>query len=333
MAIGDVGRSTGRISERYGGATYGLPGAADATRNGGDGSDGRRLARALGWFSIGLGVAEIVAPRQLARMIGTPPRTGVLRALGAREIASGVGILSRPRSAGWMWSRVLGDAMDLALLGAARRMCGADRERLTAATAAVAGVTALDVLSSRRLGREEGAAPRRGAGGVVEVRQSIAVNRTPEECYRYWRDFQNLPCIMQHLESVQPTGPNQSRWVAKAPAGVRVEWIAEIVDDRADELIAWTSIADADVKNAGSVRFETAPGGRGTYVTVGIRYEPPGGQLGALVIKLLGQDPEQQVKQDLRRFKQIMETGEITTNEGTPAGRRSVLAQLKRGSK
>jgi uncharacterized membrane protein len=294
--------------------------------------DPRRLARGLGWFSIGLGVAELVAPRQVARLIGSPARTGLLRALGMREIASGLGILSRPRPAGWLWSRVVGDAMDLALLGAAYRSPRANPDRIAAATAAVAGVTALDVLSSSRLSRTAGTAPKRDADGAIRIGQSIAINRSSEECYRFWRDLQNLPRIMRHLESVQPAGDNRSRWVAKAPAGMRVEWTAEIVDDRQNELIMWRSIEGSEVNNSGWVRFSPAPGGRGTYVTVEMRYMPPAGQLGAVVLKLLGKDPEQQVHEDLRRFKQLLEAGEIATNQGAPSAQRSVIGRLQKGS-
>jgi uncharacterized membrane protein len=278
-----------------------------------------KIARGLGWFSIGLGVAEIVAPRSLAKLIGLRGNpSGLLRMLGARKITSGIGILTgRQPNANWMWSRVGGDAMDLALLGAAFRTKRPNRNKLAIATAAVAGVTALDAICSQRLSRRNGA---RGAG-VIRIAQSVTINRSPEEIYRFWRDLQNLPRFMKHLESVQATGDKRSHWVAKAPAGRTVEWDAEITEDRPNELIAWRSLEGADVDSVGYVRFERAPGGRGAIVKVEMRYSPPAGRFGATVAKLLGVGPEWKIKDDLRRFKQLMEVGEIITTEGQPAGR------------
>jgi uncharacterized membrane protein len=305
-----------------------------------------KIARGLGWFSIGLGLAQIVAPRGLAKLIGVRGDHNVLfRVLGAREITSGIGVLAgRQPNSNWMWSRVGGDAINLALLGAAFRQRRPKRNKLAMATAAVAGVTALgaafrqrrpkrnklaiataavagvaalDAIFSRRLSRLNGA---RGAGSI-RVAQAVTINRSQEELYRSWRDFQNLPRFMKHLESVQPTGGRRSHWVAKAPGGRTVEWDAEITEDRPNELIAWRSLEGADVDSVGHVRFERAPGGRGTIVNVEMRYSPPAGRVGATLAKLLGKSPEWQIKDDLRRFKQIMEVGEIITTEGQPAGR------------
>lgn len=298
-------------------------------RNAIRGLNEERLARGLGWFSIGLGLAEIVAPRRLTRLIGVRgDHSNLLRMLGAREIASGIGILAQRRPAAGAWSRVGGDAMDLALLGAALRSGKSDRGRLAAATAAVAGVTALDVLCSQQLSRRSNTT---AAGGSMRVAEAVTINRSPEELYRFWRDFQNLPRFMKHLESVQPdseaagqtAGNKRSHWVAKAPAGTTVEWDAEITEDRPNEMIAWRSLEGADVDSMGSVRFERAPGNRGTIVRVRMQYNPPAGVIGATVAKLFGEDPAWQVKDDLRRFKQLMETGEIITTEGQPAGRSS----------
>jgi uncharacterized membrane protein len=293
--------------------------SGDGRRNGMKRPNEEKIARGLGWFSIGLGVAEIVAPRSLAKLIGLRGNpSGLLRMLGAREITSGIGILTgRQPNANWMWSRVGGDAIDLALLGAAFRTKRPNRNKLALATAAVAGVTALDAICSQRLSRRNGA---RGAG-VIRIAQSVTINRSPEEIYRFWRDLQNLPRFMKHLESVQATGDKRSHWVAKAPAGRTVEWDAEITEDRPNELIAWRSLEGADVDSVGYVRFERAPGGRGTIVKVEMRYSPPAGRFGATVAKLLGAGPEWKIKDDLRRFKQLMEVGEIITTEGQPAGR------------
>jgi uncharacterized membrane protein len=274
------------------------------------------LARGLGWFSIGLGIAELAAPRDLARSIGVSDHRLLLRAVGLREIVTGLGILTRRRPAGWLWARVAGDMMDLALLGTVLNSADGRRGRVTAATAAVAGVTMLDVWCSRQISRS----PDAEVSGIP-VKKSITVNRPPEELYRFWHDFQNLPRFMNHLISVQVNGERRSHWVAKGPAGTSVEWDAEVINDKPDELIEWRSLEGADVDNSGSVRFERAPGGRGTVVRVEMEYNPPAGVIGATVAKLFGEAPEKQVKVDLLRFKQLMETGEIARTEGQPAGR------------
>ena len=155
----------------------------------------------------------------------------------------------------------------------------------------------------------------------IKVEKSIIINKSPEELYRFWRSFENLPRFMNHLESVTTTGGGRSHWVAKAPAGTTVEWDAEVYNEKENELIAWRSLDGADVDNAGSVRFEPATGGRGTNVRVTLRYDPPGGALGAAVARLFGENPEQQIDEDLRRFKQVMETGEVVSTAGQPSGR------------
>jgi uncharacterized membrane protein len=143
----------------------------------------------------------------------------------------------------------------------------------------------------------------RGQG--IKVERSVRVNRPPEEVYRFWRQLENLPRFMDHLESVTVLDENRSHWVAKAPAGARVEWEASIHNEIENELIAWRSLPGADVDNAGSVHF--TPAGGGTEVRVVLSYDPPAGKVGATVAKLLGEEPGQQVEEDLRRFKQVME--------------------------
>jgi uncharacterized membrane protein len=283
----------------------------------------KQLARGLGWFSIGLGMAEILAPRSLTRLVGVKREHNTLvRFLGLRELTSGIGILSglrtERRPSGWLWSRVGGDALDIALLSAALASPKANRGRVLTATAAVAGVTALDVICAQQLSRRRGTMTESGA---VRVQQSLAINRAPEDLYQFWRDFQNLPRFMYHLESVQDLGDKRSHWVAKGPAGTQVEWDAEIIEDQPNEMIAWRSLAGAQVPNSGSVHFERAPGERGTLVRVELQYTPPAGVIGAGIAQLFGEEPEQQIKEDLRRFKQVMETGEVITTEGQSAGR------------
>jgi len=278
------------------------------------------VARGLGWFSIGLGLAQIAAPRGIARMVGVDDddtTRNTLFALGLRELASGVGVLSRPASDVPMWARVGGDMMDLALLGRALRSDSNRRARVGATTAAVVGVTVLDALTAQRLHGER----RAGAGDgmrrrAVPVTRAITVNRPRGEVYGFWRDLENLPRFMEHLESVRVLGQNRSHWTARAPAGMRVEWDAEIVEDRPDELVAWRSLPGADVMNAGTVRFLDAPAG-GTEVRVELRYDPPGGRVAATIAKLFGEEPSMQLSGDLRRFKQVMEVGEVTRSDAT----------------
>jgi uncharacterized membrane protein len=161
----------------------------------------------------------------------------------------------------------------------------------------------------------------------IRVERSTTINRSPEELYRFWRNFENLPRFMNHLEEVRIMGDGRSHWVAKAPAGTSVEWDAEVYNERENEFIAWRTLEGADVASAGSVHFEAAPGGRGTVVRVVLRYDPPGGRLGAFVARLFGENPDQQIADDLRRFKQLMETGEVSTVEGQTSGRSAAGGQ------
>jgi len=288
--------------------------------------DPRMLTQALGWFSIGLGLAEMLAPRAVGRAIGVGEQPALLRLCGVREFVSGLGMLSERYPSRWAAARVAGDAMDLSLLGAAARQPDADRTRIAIAATAVAGVTALDVLATQQLGRIESEhAP------VETVAKSITINTPPETLYRFWRTLENFPRFMRHLEEVKTTGERTSHWVARAPAGTRVEWDAEIVEDEANARIAWRTLPDSSVEHEGVVSFEAAPGGRGTIVRVSMSYVPPAGKLGVHFAKLFGEEPNLQIDGDLRRLKQLIETGEIATTEGQPSGRRSMLGRTTLG--
>ncbi len=153
------------------------------------------------------------------------------------------------------------------------------------------------------------------------VRESVTINKPASELYHYWRHLSNLSDIMSHLESVTEKTATRSHWVARGPVGTNVEWDAEVTQDVENQLIAWKAVEDADVQNEGSVTFTEAPGGRGTEVRVNLTYHPPGGQLGSAVAKLFGEEPSQQLSDDLRRFKQRMETGVTATTQGQPSGR------------
>ncbi len=161
---------------------------------------------------------------------------------------------------------------------------------------------------------------RTGSDQEVEVEKSLTIMKSPEELYSFWRDFENLPQFMYHLEDVQVMNDRRSHWVAKAPAGQSVEWDALITDDIPNSLISWESLPGAQVPNAGVVNFIPAPGGRGTVVRVEIEYRPPAGPIGRIVSMLFGEEPGQQVGGDLRRFKNVMETGEVIRSDGSPHG-------------
>jgi uncharacterized membrane protein len=166
----------------------------------------------------------------------------------------------------------------------------------------------------------DGRPVRLGAGRGVKVTQSITVLKSAEELYQFWRDFRNLPRVMRHLQSVEVTSDEHSHWKASAPFGKTVEWDAEIYTQRENEMIGWRSLAGSQVDTVGSVQFRKAPGERGTEVTVTLKYDPPAGKLGAAIAKVFGESADHQVKEDLRRLKQIMEAGEAPTIEGQPRG-------------
>jgi uncharacterized membrane protein len=154
---------------------------------------------------------------------------------------------------------------------------------------------------------------------AIKVERAVTIDAPRSRLYAFWRDFANLPRFMEHLVAVRVESPLRSHWTAKGPAGSLVEWDADIVNDVPDSIIAWKSVGRADVPNAGSVHFNDAPGGRGTIVKVEVDYEPPAGRIGALVARLFGENPDRQIREDLRKFKQLIETGEITTSARRPA--------------
>lgn len=164
----------------------------------------------------------------------------------------------------------------------------------------------------------------RGKDGIV-VERSMTINRPRGEVYSFWRDFENMPKFMHHLESVTKIGNKEtsriSRWKANAPLHITVEWDAEIEEERENEVIVWRSLPGSIVKNQGAVHFQDAPGGRGTEVHISIRYDIPGGSAAAAFAKIFGDEPGQQVREDLRRFKQMLEAGETATVIGQSSGR------------
>ena len=167
---------------------------------------------------------------------------------------------------------------------------------------------------------------RRLLSGRIHVVESIVINRSASELYQFWRNFENLPNFMQHLESVTSTGERTSHWKAKGPMGTTVEWDAELTSDVENERIGWRSLEGSDIPNSGVVEFRPTSN-RGTIVKVTMIYEAPGGKLGQLFAKLFGKEPEMQVKSDLRRFKSLMEVGFIVQTDGQTSGREKTPAR------
>jgi uncharacterized membrane protein len=278
-----------------------------------------QLAQGLGWFSLGLGTSQVLLPGLVNRVAGVKPTRAtrrIMRIIGLRELGAGAGIFATEPGP-LLWGRVAGDAMDLALLLNALRSRHARRTALVFAS--VIGITALDVYAASQRTRQVGKADSQ-LRSPMEAKAAITIKADPETLYAEWHQFERLPAFMYHLESVSTDGDGRSHWVAKGPAGTKVEWDAEIVDDVPGRRISWQSTENATVANAGSVRFERAPRDQGTEMHVELTYSPPAGPLGAAVAKLFGEEPNQQLRDDLRRFKQIIETGEIARSDGAPQG-------------
>jgi len=172
-----------------------------------------------------------------------------------------------------------------------------------------------------RSARDDTRARLGGTRGTL-VEESFAINRSPAELYGFWRELERLPTVMPELLSVRRVDHRRSHWVAKGPAGWRTAWNAEIINDIPNELIAWRTTEGSDVASAGSVHFESGRRGRGTVVRIKLQYDPPGGRIGAAFARGVGDSPSQVIREGLRRFKQLMETGEVPTTEGQPRGAR-----------
>ncbi|QKV73552.1 SRPBCC family protein [Amycolatopsis sp. Hca4] len=292
----------------------------------------QRRGRRLGWLSLGLGVAQLAAPHTVRRLSGVDDSAKsrvVVPAVGLRELVHAAGLLASRRKGVWAWTRVAGDAMDLTALGVALTHRGGDRRRrLAGVTGAIAGITALDLLTAVQATRAEHTSPARAARGTrkgdsVELTAATTIRKPPPDVFAFWRDLENLPTFMAHLEQVRTTGDRTSHWTAAAPFGQDVEWDAEITEETPGERIAWRSTGKATVPNAGTVWFTPAPDGESTEVNVVLAYELPGGALGKAVAKFYGEEPHQQLDDDLRRLKQVLETGEVVRSDGAPWGKRA----------
>ena len=211
------------------------------------------------------------------------------------------------------WERVASVAAGAALLYLGTRHNRPNR--LAASTGiglvarGVGGYCPVNAAVGRDSARSDTKAALGGSRGV-HVYESVVINRTPGELFSFWRDFANLPRFMEHLDDVKVLSPTRSVWTAKAPVGMRVKWEALVINEIEGELIGWQSTENADVATAGSVRFVPAMGG-GTEIIVHLQDEPPAGKLGSLVASMFGEEPSQQIRADLRRLKEILETGDV----------------------
>jgi uncharacterized membrane protein len=282
-------------------------------------------------MSLGLGVAQLAAPDLVRRISGvhdSATSRAVVPLVGVRELVHAAGLLTSRRKGAWAWTRVAGDAMDLASLGMAIAHRGGRRRRLVGVTGVIVGITVVDLLTAVQATRvkEIGSVPAvRGTrkGGSMELTATTTIRQPAAEVYAFWRNLENLPTFMAHLEEVRGTGDRTSHWSAGAPFGTDVEWDAEIIDEAPGEKIAWRSTGNADVPNAGAVRFVPAPDGVSTEVYVVLTYDIPGGTLGKAVARYFGEEPHQQLDDDLRRLKQVLETGEVVRSDGAPWGKRA----------
>jgi uncharacterized membrane protein len=242
--------------------------------------------------------------------------------MGVRELIAGLGVLMQPRRPLPLWSRVAGDAIDLALLGLATRSRRLSGPRLASTAAAVAGVTALDIVAARRTQRTYNQANRPAI-------YSVTINKPPAEVYAFFRNFSQLPLFMDYLESVRVQDATHSHWVARLPIAGTVSWDAKIIEDRPGELIAWQSVEGSLIKTSGRVAFARAPGRDMTEVRVEMQLGFLGTKPSASIAKFF---TRAQIKGDLRRLKQVLETGEVLFSDAS-AHRRPHPAQPSPASK
>jgi len=202
------------------------------------------------------------------------------------------------------------DRMATALAGGALALLGLRNVRDRLPLALLGGVILYHGLRGQGLATPALNATTAAVARPAHIEHKITINMAPSRLYSFWRDFRNLPIFMRHLAEVRVLDAKRSHWVARAPAGMRVEWDAEVFLEKPGELIAWRSLPASQVANAGSVRFRPGPGGRGTELRLVLEYVPPAGALGRAVARMFGEEPEIQVREDLERLKRVLEGGE-----------------------
>jgi hypothetical protein len=264
--------------------------ASSATNQGEDKLE-RRMATFLGWFSLGLGVPQLVTPGRVNRLIGVRDDSESRmwqRIVGVRELAAAAGILSQRRPTEFLWARVAGDVKDLALLANAFRNKPDSRGRLTLAAASVVGVTVADTYTSMRFSNEPDLTREERE---MQVKTATTILASREEVFQRWRYYDSF---------------------------IAAE--ADVHDERPNDQLAWRSHTNPGVDISGVARFVDAPGDRGTEVHLDMTYSVPTGRVGMTLAKLLGDDAATKAKDDLRRFKQLVEVGEVVRSEGSPEG-------------
>ncbi|HVV86958.1 MAG TPA: SRPBCC family protein [Kofleriaceae bacterium] len=273
-----------------------------------DAMRGVRAAQGMAWFSIGLGLTQLLAPRAVSRLIGVKHGRGtIMRLFGLRELVSGLGLLSQRRAAAWTGARVVGDVLDLAAIGAAMVRPGNDRVRLAAAAGAVVAATALDLQATGHLAGD--VARQEQVAQVTHVGKAITIDAPARALYDFWRDLRNLSRIMDHVLEVEELPGGRTQWTGEGPRGTTIRWEAELVEDRPGELISWRTIG-GPFESSGSVRFFVAPGGRGTEVCVDMHYRLLGRVAGKLIALATGREPGLELARGLRVLKQLFELGE-----------------------
>src|ERR1700761_7695330 len=255
-----------------------------------------KLMRGLGWLSLSLSIPPLLMPEEFGKALGVgdaPRHRAPAAVVGIQELAAAAGLLGQ-ESPAWLWYRTGGDLIHLGMLGRAlKNQDGRGLERTAAALAAVLGITVVDVYAAVTRSRRK---------VELDTSATTTVGLPAQEVYELWR--------------------RRSCWPAGASSDRAAERDVEITEDVPGQRIAWRE-GSAGTRNEGSVQFVPAPGGRGTEVHVKLRYEMPGGKLGEAVARYFGADPRQQLDDDLRRFKQVAETGEVMRSEGAPGGKRA----------
>lgn len=286
----------------------------------------RTVARALGLFGIALGLAETAAPKRLGALIGLQHRSALLRLYGLREIASGLLLLAQPNPALGLWSRVAGDALDLATLGTSLAKGNPDNPRLAAAIAAVSTVVAIDTAAARSAAGTDANANANATEGEPSTPPSdeqtakrvIAIDQSPDDLYRLWREPSTLPRIFGDAANIDVLDASRTQWKVDAPLGRTLEWETEIVEERSGELLRWRSLPGGAVPTHGSVHFRPAPTGSGSFVTLDLRFSSPTGPLAIAASLLPPALTESAIGTALRRFKSLAETGRVLTADSRP---------------
>ena len=281
-----------------------------------------RLREVLGWIGVGIGVAELLRPRAVAHTTGLPPR--LIRVLGTWEIIISAGILLRPQQSAWRWSRVASDIIDLYLL--TRSDHRALNNRLPIITALFAGMTSLDVLAAFDGGGQNTLQSDLASG--IHIHKSLHIQKSAEECYRFWRNFENFPKFMRYVDSVQVVDATHTHWRFGTQQGPQIEETIELFSDVPTQQLGWRTLPNSPIEHIGVVKFLPAYGKTSTRLDIEIIFKKSVGKINNELARLFAEEPSAHWDEDLRRFKQLIETGEIATTMGQASGRRSALPRL-----